>query len=192
MALSGHGVRDWLNVRSRWYYRDNEFPSAERMDEVQAPIVRLASRALADRPGAVLDLGCGNGALLRKIVIASRGTVPYGIDRRRRRIRHARRLMRGFAANFVVGDMFDSQRLFATAPPFSVGLLAPLRILETEPGRAVPTMEWLRRCCDRLIVYGYGDSCTPYGGIAGLAEAVGISLETTDPSERVGIHVPRS
>ena len=47
-----------------WYASDNGFSSEDAMDAAHAPVVGAAVTALAGTGGDVLDLGCGNGALL--------------------------------------------------------------------------------------------------------------------------------
>ena len=54
------------------------------------PIVALAMAVLAGTSGNILDLGCGNGMLLKKIHEASPATVSFGIDVAPSRIEHAR------------------------------------------------------------------------------------------------------
>ena len=58
--------------RPSWYATDNGFDSIAAMEDAHRPIVTAAVAALAGRGGDVVDLGCGNGALLDKI--AGRGT----------------------------------------------------------------------------------------------------------------------
>src|SRR5437868_6272896 len=63
-----------------WYYSDNGFPSVEEMDDAHQPIVALATAVLSGTGGNILDLGCGNGILLKKIHEAQPTSVPFGID----------------------------------------------------------------------------------------------------------------
>ena len=53
--------------RPSWYATDNGFDSIAAMEDAHRPIVTAAVAALAGRRGDVVDLGCGNGALLDKI-----------------------------------------------------------------------------------------------------------------------------
>ena len=64
-----------------WYHRDNGFASPEAMSALQRPLVSLARRRLKGVTGHVLDLGCGNGALLAKICDGESGLIPHGVDR---------------------------------------------------------------------------------------------------------------
>ncbi len=64
---------------------------------------------LIDHDGKVIDLGCGNGLLLRHIVTKSRyKLVPYGIDFLEESIKQAKTMvLPQYADNFVVGNIVD-------------------------------------------------------------------------------------
>lgn len=94
-----------------WYASDNGFASILAMNKAHHPIVELALATLAGRGGLVLDLGCGNGALLEKICKGSKTVVPYGTDISADKIAHARSLLPAFADNFLLGDMFENESL---------------------------------------------------------------------------------
>lgn len=159
-----------------WYTADNHFPSRVRMDRAHAPIVAVASAALCGRGGDVLDLGCGNGALLRKIHAANPGTVPFGIDLTPASVAHARLLLPAYAEHFVAGDMFEEDAPWAGDRRYALVLLAPTRFLETSAERSATLRERLRRCCDTLVVYAYGKSLARHGDLAGLCRATGLRL----------------
>src|SRR5262249_60998040 len=59
-----------------WYATDNGFGSVAAMDAAHEPIVAAAARVLGGAGGDVLDLGCGNGALLKKILAALPAPIP--------------------------------------------------------------------------------------------------------------------
>src|SRR5690349_9631667 len=108
-----------------WYYSDNGFPSVEDMHDAHKPIVALATAVLSGTGGSILDLGCGNGMLLKKIHEANSASVPFGIDVAPSRIEHARELNPRFAANFVSGDMFDSDRVWPDGRRYALAILMP-------------------------------------------------------------------
>jgi SAM-dependent methyltransferase len=69
-------------------------------------------------PGSLLDIGCGNGWLLRCLQSWSGLTlVPYGIDVDATRIAAAHVLFPEYAANFVVGSVRDLSCLDAPNIP---------------------------------------------------------------------------
>lgn len=173
-----------------WYASDNGFPSVIAMEEAHQPIVALAQRVLKQRGGAVLDLGCGNGALLGKIRAAAPNVIPFGIECDPARLEHARTLDPEHAENFVLGDMFDSQAIWADEPRFALGILMPGRLLEVDAGRAEKLRSWLEERCDHLLVYAYGDWLTRYGDLRGLAQEAGFAL-VEDEASPVALAVVR-
>jgi len=70
------------------------------------PKLRILKK-LVQRDGRVLDLGCGNGLLLKCLLAASRRKlVPYGVDFIEAAIRQAKdRILPRFRRNFSVGNV---------------------------------------------------------------------------------------
>lgn len=170
-----------------WYHEDNLFPSRERLDEVHAPIVDLAVRTLAAAPGPVLDLGCGNGALLRKIHEQQPRAIPHGVELHADRVAHARLLLPAFARNFVSGDMFSEQVLSSLPGSFALALLSPRRLEEAGMSRSAQLLSWIQQRASRLLVYGYGTSLQEPGGLAGFARRFGLLLEQGGPDVRASL-----
>src|SRR4029453_10011851 len=79
-----------------WYASDNGFSARAAMDEAHRPIVEMALTSIGDA-GAVIDLGCGNGALLKKICEARAGVIPFGVDVDESKLEHARLLQPAFS-----------------------------------------------------------------------------------------------
>lgn len=155
-----------------WYHLDNGFSSRYAMDEAHRAIVAATAAAGFDS-GSILDLGCGNGALLRKIVEARPGTVPYGIDGIAERIDHARRLLPAYSENFFTGDIFgdDEERLWSRS--YDLILVMPGRLLEAPAERADRLRQRIRERSHAVLVYAYGDWRVRYGHVHGLASAAG-------------------
>lgn len=65
--------------------------------------------SLIDRDGRVIDLGCGNGLMLRHLVMNSKHRlVPYGVDFIEESIRQAKELiLPEYAENFKTGNIVD-------------------------------------------------------------------------------------
>jgi SAM-dependent methyltransferase len=161
-----------------WHHRDNGFTSRHGMDRAHDPLVSLARRELAGRAGPVLDLGCGNGALLSKIVEGQTGLVPYGVDCAPESIAHARELHPRFEDNFAVGDLFDT----ATWPAednYALALLMVGRLLEVPAPKAGRLLAAIRARCDTVVLYvypGYSDS-----PLEDLARRLGLRLDEQKP-----------
>ncbi|HMF97237.1 MAG TPA: class I SAM-dependent methyltransferase [Vicinamibacterales bacterium] len=159
-----------------WYASDNGFSARAAMDEAHRPIVELAVSTLG-ATGTVIDLGCGNGALLKKIAEARPGVVPFGVDTDETKLEHARLLQPAFGANFVAGNMFERIPLDADTV-YSLVILMPGRLLEVNESSRCQLREWLRGHFQQLLVYGYGDWLTRYEGLAGLAARAGLTVVT--------------
>lgn len=158
-----------------WYAADNGFNSCCAMDTAHKPIVELASQALAGQKGNVLDLGCGNGALLKKICQDRGEIAPFGVDLSDSGIAHARELFPDQAEHFKTGNLFECDRLFPADWRCALVLLMPGRLLEVPPTQADRLRRWLSQHADRILVYAYGDWLTRYGGLGALAQKAGLA-----------------
>ncbi|MGI8554243.1 MAG: class I SAM-dependent methyltransferase, partial [Dehalococcoidia bacterium] len=159
-----------------WYAPDNGFDSVLLMQRAHQPIVALAATVLSGPATSVLDLGCGNGALLKKIVEGNNAAVPYGIDLDSAKIGHARDLHPEFLDNFVVGDMFADGTLWSPERRYTLALLMPGRLLEAPPEQASDLVDRLRRQCEDILVYAYGDWLERYKDLEGLARTANLRL----------------
>jgi SAM-dependent methyltransferase len=168
-----------------WYASDNGFSTRATMDDAHRPIVELAVTSIGDT-GTVIDLGCGNGALLKKICETRTGIIPFGVDIDESKLEHARLLQPAFGANFVAGNMFERIPLDADTV-YSLVILMPGRLLEVEEEAARRLREWLRGHFQRLLVYAYGEWLTRHDGLSGLAERAGLILDAVHRSGTAGL-----
>ena len=164
-----------------WYAADNQFGSVRRLDRAHRPIVRLALRVLENRPGNVIDLGCGNGALLRKIA-RNRQISVFGVDIEQSRIEHAHLLLPEFRDNFRCGDLFDNDWIWPAERRYALALLSPARLVEAGPQAAARLKERLAHRCDQILLYKYG---WRLGSLQQLAEQTGMRLVYSE--KRVGL-----
>ncbi len=184
------GLENPINLQSQypvWYASDNGFNSCLNMDSAHKPIVDLAVSVLPGFGGNILDLGCGNGVLLKKIHEANPETVPFGIDLESSRIEHARLLLPEFVDNLISGDMFEENALWSDARRYALAMLMPGRLIEAGHERSASLKEWLKKYCDNILVYAYGDWLTQYEGLVGLAEKARILLLSSDADKKVSL-----
>jgi SAM-dependent methyltransferase len=168
-----------------WYASDNGFGARAAMDEAHRPVVEMAVTSLGDT-GTVIDLGCGNGALLKKICEARSGVIPFGVDIDESKLEHASQLQPAFSANFVAGNMFERIPIDDDTV-YSLIILMPGRLLEVDEASARRLREWLHGHFNRLLVYAYGEWLTRYDGLSGLAERGGLTLESVHKSGTAGL-----
>lgn len=186
-APSEGDLRDEFGRCAAWYHADNEFPTRARMDWAHRPIVALAARTLGADVATVLDLGCGNGALLRKVVGLRRRAVPFGIERDAVRVAHARWLLPAHGERMVVGDVLADEPYASLPARIDLAILNPRRILEAPASAGDALRHRLRARCARLLVYAYGKGRTEHGDLAGFAAAAGITLAPGDAAARAAV-----
>ncbi len=173
-------------ARPGWYASDNGFASIAAMDQAHTPIIGVADATLDGEAASVLDLGCGNGALLEGLRDANPKVVPYGVEIDAERLEHARTLFPDHVENFTVGDMF-SEEIWQAGRRYALVLLMPGRLLEAGPERAAWLREQIKAHCDHVLVYAYGDWLTKYRDLQGLARRAGLSLLSSGSGATVSL-----
>jgi hypothetical protein len=174
-------------VVPQWYASDNGFDSRYAMDLAHKPIVDMALKALGMDGGNMLDLGCGNGALLKKIADAAPAISVFGVDIDPIRIEHARELLPDAGSNFVAGDIFETDSLWPESRRYRLVLLMPGRIIESGADKAAETLKRLRDRCDNILVYAYGDWLKRFTDLSGLAQEAGLSCIDFEPNASVAL-----
>jgi 2-polyprenyl-3-methyl-5-hydroxy-6-metoxy-1,4-benzoquinol methylase len=166
----------------RWYHEDNGFSSREAMELAHQPLVACARRVLSAGAGRygprrrVLDLGCGNGALVRAIARLHVGVVPAGVDVAAARVRHARRLLPGFAGEFRVGNLFHPASLGPTVRRNFLVILMLGRLIEVPRERALALLTRLKGRTCHLLVYAYEDYIRQTMPLSAMSARVGLQL----------------
>jgi hypothetical protein len=165
-----------------WFYLDNGFSSRQAMDDLHRPIVAAARRILAATPGNVLDLGCGNGALLAKICTAGTSLVPYGVDSRISALTHAAEVLPGFSGNFYKGDLFDCE-IWAKDRRYLLAIVMAGRLLEVEPPAADRLLSRLQEASETVLFY-----CYPGAGsrsLGSVAAELGLELRLSGDANAI-------
>lgn len=179
-VASKNGLEQTIEVSSivpDWYYRDNGFSSQHGLDVAHQPLVDEARNAMDGVEGNVIDFGCGNGLLVKKICEGRSGVIPYGLDVNEASIAHAWELMPAYAEHFVSGDMFDVES-WPVVQQFALGIFMIGRLLESGGGRVEQFLKGVKERCARVLVYvypGWSDR-----DLETLVQDAGLRLRRTD------------
>jgi SAM-dependent methyltransferase len=160
----------------RWYHEENGFAVLEDLLEAHGGMAYAAGPLLAGGSARVIDLGCGNGALLARLCEEHPGTVPFGVDRDPRKIERARGILPRHRANFVASCAFDVARWWRAGWTFDVMLLCPGRFLEVAAPRSDALRRRIAERVDRLLLYAYSDWISTYGGLEAIARLAGLDV----------------
>lgn len=139
-------------VEAEWYYLDNGFSSRSGMKSQHRPIVELGREQLDGVNGNVIDLGCGNAALLAKICEDRPGLVPWGCDVCSEALEHARVLLPEFAGNFLLSDMFDPE-LWTSGRHYALTILMAGRLKDAHAMAAQALLSNIARHSNRVLLY---------------------------------------
>lgn len=133
-----------------------------------------------NRSGRILDLGCGNGMLLRFLYEQSPHALePFGVDFLRESIAEAQKVvLPAFASHFTVANLatVELENSF-----FDFIIVDPYHIDDGERGMIIERLQRKLRRGGRLIVYSYADSMRVLGltSIADFSGIQNLSLSAT-------------
>jgi len=160
-----------------WYYRDNGFASCEAMDQAHSLLLDRIANIPEEELKRVIDFGCGNGVLLKKIVDRWQGCIPYGLDVSAFRIIRAQLIHPLYFQNFEIKSMFDPVgRWLKTTRQFSLGIFMIGRLLEVPQRQRKQFMDRVMRRCKHVLVYFYGGWVQDQVNLLDLAERCGFCL----------------
>jgi SAM-dependent methyltransferase len=182
MTPAGVGRPSHVQEHPDWYATDNGFRKVAEMEAAHRPILELASAVVGRTGGNVIDLGCGNGALLLALHALRPTVIPHGVEIDPVRVEHARALHPEYADNFRVLDIFDDSALDGPEDGYALALLMPGRLIEADTDRRARFTNILHKRCAKLVVYGYGDWLDRRGAVASLAQRVGLSVIQISPA----------
>lgn len=152
-------VRDW---------RDNGFATEDAQERAHAVLERAASSA--STPGSVLDLGCGNGALLARLGTRWAGARLHGIELDQGRAQRGRAHHPDL--DIVHDDFLETPDRWVG--PFDLTIIMPGRLTELDGSKRDAIRDMILGRARELLVYGYGDWLDRYGDLETLCEAAGI------------------
>ncbi|MDP9611011.1 methyltransferase domain-containing protein [Streptomyces demainii] len=170
-------MRDDTSTTAYWDAAAGDFDD-EPDHGLRDPAVREAWAArlrgwLPERPGDVLDLGCGTGSLA--LLAAEAGHRVTGVDRSPRMARLAREKLAGTGATVLVGDAAEPP-----VPERSFDVVLVRHLLWLLPDREAVLRRWVRllRPGGRLVLiegrWGESDPASP--SAAGQSDPVGLPV----------------
>jgi SAM-dependent methyltransferase len=124
----------------------------------------VVASVVGQSPGAVLDLGCGDGALLARLTLDG-----FGIEQDAGVVERGARRHPGLS--LFVGRIEKLHGTVGTVEP-DVVLVMPGRLLEMSQEDADLVRAGLLRK-KRVVVYAYGDWLARFGGLSELAAKAG-------------------
>ena len=150
-----------------WYYKDNAFGSLEVMNAYQKPILSVMRRNLA-KYNNVVDLGCGNGALLYKLNRLQNKIIPFGCDLKEDAIEHSKIIHPKYVNNFQSMDIatyssfLNNITSHMSETIFDLCLLTPARISEYDQegkfSEAEEIRSFIKNKTKYVLMYCYGDN----------------------------------
>jgi hypothetical protein len=153
----------------RAYHEENGFPALADLLEAHGGMAHALAPLLSAGPARIVDVGCGNGALLQRLCADHPETVPFGVDRHPHKIEAARRAMPRHRDHFVAACAFDVDRWWHADWAFDVMLLCPGRFLEVDAARAQPLRRRIAERVECLLLYAYSDWISACGTLEELA-----------------------
>jgi trans-aconitate methyltransferase len=153
------------------YYLDNGFPSAAVMAQYHTPIVEIIQQLGLSREARVLDLGCGNGALLARLSLDRPDLVPCGVERDSERLSFVRTLFPEGKGEWYAGDLLNCAEPWVGGRRYAAALLMVGRLTEAKENEVHMLRQRLRGQVEHIVGYAYPDWLLRYESFAALCAA---------------------
>jgi hypothetical protein len=149
-----------------WLWADNGFNDADGMYASHTPIVLALAEHVA--PAArVVDLGCGNGLLLKRLKVRRPDVRIAGVDVSPVAVTHAKQDLVGSWTE----SRIETLTFLAAAPDAAV--LSPVRLTEM-PAAEAAAVRGALAAMPQLFVYAYADCVQDHGSLQGLCAHAGL------------------
>lgn len=155
-------------------FQRNGFKSVMAMDKAHQTLVSASREILGSAGGNVIDMGCGDGTLLRKIVALADNLIPYGVDLDSKVVAAAQAQMPPFADNIRVRNLWDAANAFDLH--FKLVLMAVCRFDEVTRERANEMLHYLTESADAVLFYHYAHG-SQRPTMEGRIARIGIMIE---------------
>lgn len=152
-------------------WEENGFSTKEGMDHFHNVILEAIGNMKYIPNGNILDLGCGNGYLLGRIVENNANLIPHGVESNRQRCMSAATTIHwGY---FTMGNIFDLNTW--KEEYYSLVLLMPGRLLETSTEDVKAFRKQLHDKTDLLLINLTCDWTQKYTNIDNMMNLTGLS-----------------
>jgi hypothetical protein len=170
--------KDGVTAAKDQYAAQNGFFTVEGMERAHRPIAKYVDNLLnTQNSSTVVDLGCGNGALLRAICSLRAGVIPLGMEIDAECAARAQRYLGEFSGTVFPGDMLQQSQIWDEPVLYDVVLLMVCRLLEVSDAQASRLIERIFSHARHLVVYAYDDEFIRHHGTLGdLARRSGLRL----------------
>lgn len=158
-----------------WQYQDNGFPSKISMDRLHRPLLEELNSLEKKSDLKVLDLGCGNGWLLKKVMNIFPDSLPYGVDLKEQVIERAKQVHPSYKDNFSKRDIFDDLQL-TFSEYYDVVFLMLGRLMETNEDKRDELLEYLSQKSDKILLYCYEDWLKKHGKLSAICKELNLNL----------------
>lgn len=150
-----------------WYWTDNGFAVPDGMHRAHGTVIKALTGHLSQKD-RIVDLGCGNGLLLRRLKMRRKDVAISGVDINETAVMHARQHLVG---KWNVGNLNICD--WPNNP--NVAILSANRLSPDEMTRedAAHVREALRKM-DRVFVTAYGDNLIKSGSLQAICAEAGL------------------
>jgi SAM-dependent methyltransferase len=168
--------------------KENGFSSTKSMDSYHTPIIKFSKEIISLEGGNTLDLGCGNGFLLKRIKEINSSVIPYGIELNDKVTESAKKLQEEFQNNFFSGNLIDAPSIISENLKFELVIIMPGRLLEEKDNEKKRCfLNWLKGSSKNILAYAYGDWVEKYGSLKNILDLAGFDIIKEDNKNNLAI-----
>lgn len=168
--------------------KENGFNSIDAMDSYHSPIIKFLKEIIKEKDWKILDLGSGNGFLLKKIKETNPNIIPYGIELNYEVAESAKILQPEFKDNFYTGNLIDAPKILSKNLIFELIIIMPGRLLEIKDEvKKKEFLNWMNGSSKNILAYAYGDWIEKYGSLKNILDLVGFDMIEEDSKNNLAL-----
>lgn len=176
------------NMENILLAKENGFNSIESMKKAHKPILELSCDVLSKEGGNVLDLGCGNGYLLKTLREHCPNIIPYGIEQNLSVVAHAKTLQPEFLNNFFQGNLFNASEILPNDQNFELIIIMPGRFLElNDENKKTELLDWLNISSKKILAYVYKDWSKEFKNFKNILDKAGFEIIQKNKNDSIAI-----